>query len=116
MEQTGEHEQEEANQEVGLPLGIDFGNSKISASVWDSKKKAPSIVLNDEKYQFPATLYFSEKNEGQQNEEVAFEEAGESSKQNSEGLKPEVGVEFTPDKNIEYYIYDIKKLIGQKKQ
>ena len=114
MEQTGEHEQEEANQEVGLPLGIDFGNSKISASVWDSKKKAPSIVLNDEKYQFPATLYFSGKNEGQQNEEVAFEEAGESSKQNSEGLKPEVGVEFTPDKNIEYYIYDIKKLIGQK--
>ena len=114
MEQTGEHEQEEANQEVGLPLGIDFGNSKISASVWDSKKKAPSIVLNDGKYQFPATLYFSGKNEEHQNEEVAFEEAGESSKQNSEGLKPEVGVEFTPDKNIEYYIYNIKKLIGQK--
>ena len=114
MEQTGEHEQEEADQEVGLPLGIDFGNSKISASVWDSKKKAPSIVLNDGKYQFPATLYFSGKNEEHQNEEVAFEEAGESSKQNSEGLKPEVGVEFTPDKNIEYYIYNIKKLIGQK--
>ena len=119
MEQTGE--QEEAVHDIGLPLGIDFGNSKISASVWDSKKKAPSIVFIDEKYQFPATLYcsISGKNEERHNEDGAFEEAGEennpnSSKQNIAELKAEIGVEFNADKNIEYFIYDIKKLIGQK--
>ncbi len=54
MEQTGE--QEEMAQK-GLALGIDFGNSKLSAAVWDPNKKSPSIVLIDEKYQLPATLY-----------------------------------------------------------
>ena len=104
MDQTDE--QEEIPQETGLSLGIDFGNSKISAAVWDPQRKAPSIVLIDEKYQFPATLYCTivGKEEDNQN----------SSKNNSVELKAEVGVEYTEDKNIEYFIYDIKKLIGQK--
>ena len=121
MEQTGD--QEEMNQDPGLSLGIDFGNSKISAAVWDSKKKAPSIVTIDGKYQFPATLYvtsLSGKNEEEHNlkgEEGLPEEDNKvnSSKNNGVDLEAEVGVEYTSDKNPKYFVYDIKKLIGQKK-
>ena len=125
MEQTGENE--EMPQEKGLSLGIDFGNSKISAAVWDSKRKAPTMVSVDEKYQFPATLYIyglsgkkEEHNDENEGNDGGFEEAGDennqnnSSKHNNINLKAEVGIEFTDDKNIEYFIYDIKKLIGQK--
>jgi len=114
MEQTGE--QEEISQEIGLSLGIDFGNSKISAAVWDPNKKEPQMVIINGKSKFPATLYFKEldnkKDEGQ-NEEEGGEE-NHSSKHNYLDLKPEVGVEYTQDKNLDYFIYDIKKLIGQK--
>ena len=107
MEQSGN--QEEIPQETGLSLGIDFGNSKISAAVWDSKKKAPSTVLFDGKYQFPATLYCTsipKRKEG--------EESGLDNKISNLDIKADVGVEFTEDKNIENFVYDIKKLIGQK--
>ena len=115
MEQSGE--QEENSQEVGLPLGIDFGNSKISAAVWDSKKKAPSIVLFDGKYQFPATLYCTIIPDKDHNDDNEGEEGGDENNPNSShnaDLKAEAGVEFTQNKNIEHFIYDIKKLIGQK--
>ena len=56
MEQ--QNEQEENNEVPGLSLGIDFGNSKISAAIWDIKRKEPSIVSIDGKNQFPSTLYF----------------------------------------------------------
>ena len=115
MEQSGE--QEENSQETGLSLGIDFGNSKISAAVWDSKKKAPSIVLFDGKYQFPATLYCTIISGKDHNDDNEGEEGGSENNPNSSNnaeLKGEVGVEFTQDKNIEHFIYDIKKLIGQK--
>jgi hypothetical protein len=37
MEQLNEKEENEVS--PGLALGIDFGNSKISGAVWNSKKK-----------------------------------------------------------------------------
>ena len=116
MEQSGE--QEENSQDVGLSLGIDFGNSKISAAVWDSKKKAPSIVLFDGKYQFPATLYCTIISDKEHNDDNEGEEGGDENNPNSSNhnadLRAEAGVEFTQNKNIEHFIYDIKKLIGQK--
>jgi len=102
-------EQEEIPQETGLSLGIDFGNSKISAAVWDPTKKAPSSVLFDGNYQFPATLYCTsipKRKEG--------EESGTNDKISNLDIKADIGVEFTEDKNIENFVYDIKKLIGQK--
>ncbi len=106
MDQTGE--QEEVSQESGLSLGIDFGNSKISAAVWDPIRKEPSIVLTDGKSKFPSTVYItgiSNKKEEGQNEE---EGGGDSD------IKYKVGVKYSSDKNLDYFIYDIKKLIGQK--
>jgi molecular chaperone DnaK (HSP70) len=29
-----------------------------------------------------------------------------------ENLNPEIGVEYTPDKNLDYFVYDIKKFLG----
>lgn len=52
------NDQNEKEEEPGLPLGIDLGNSKISAAIWNKKKKAPSIVLIDGKQQMPSTIYF----------------------------------------------------------
>ena len=100
-----ETENKEIKESPGLALGIDFGNSKISGAVWNSNKKAPSIVTIDKKYQFPATLYF--KNTFQRKE----------SDQNSFNLDSncfEIGTELSMDKDINYFIYDIKKLLGQK--
>ena len=114
MEQTGDQE-EMQKKEPGLSLGIDFGNSKISAAVWESRRKAPSMVSIDGKYQFPATLYcygLPGKKE-EHNDENEGEDNNHNSSKNI-NLKAEVGIDFTNDKNIEYFIYDIKKLIGQK--
>jgi molecular chaperone DnaK (HSP70) len=74
-----------------------------------SKKKAPSNVLFDGKYQFPATLYCTsipKRKEG--------EESGSDNKISNLDIKADVGVEFTEDKNVENFVYDIKKLIGKK--
>ena len=100
------NDQNEKDEEPGLPLGIDFGNSKISAAIWNIKKKAPSIVLIDEKHQFPSTIYFKgviPNNEEGKNEELNL---------NDDSF--DVGVDYSLDKNVDYYIYDIKKLLGQK--
>ena len=107
MEQSGD--QEEMPQETGLSLGIDFGNSKISAAVWDPQKKAPSNVIFDGKYQFPATLYCTSipkrKDEG----------AGSDTISNLD-IKAKIGVDFDAQEidNFENFVYDIKKLIGQR--
>ena len=103
MEKTDN--QVEMPQEKGLSLGIDFGNSKISGAVWDSNKKAPSIVLVDDKYEFPATLYctnLTDKEEIEPNPNFK--------------VKAEVGVDLTDEKNINFFVYNIKKLIGQKSE
>ena len=109
MREENENENENGDQKEspGLALGIDFGNSKISAAVWNSQKKAPSIVLFDGKYQFPSTLYFNsiiEKKEQGQNQDINI---------NNDSF--DVGVDLSIDKNTDYYIYDIKRLLGQKK-
>ena len=106
MEQTGE--QEEVTQEQpGLPLGIDFGNSKISCAVWDLNKKAPVMVEFNKMTQFPATLYCSSIFD--KKESVPNEGSGEEN-----DLCPEIGLDYSEEKETKYYIYDIKKLIGQK--
>ena len=109
MREENENENENGDQKEspGLALGIDFGNSKISAAVWNSQKKAPSIVLFDGKYQFPSTLYFNsiiDKKEQGQNQDINI---------NNDSF--DVGVDLSIDKNTDYYIYDIKRLLGQKK-
>ena len=96
----------DTNSPPGLALGIDFGNSKISGAVWNSKKKAPSIILIDEKYQFPATLYF--------NSVIEKKEEGKNQDVNIDNNSFDVGVDLSMDKNTDYYIYDIKKILGQK--
>ena len=141
MDQTGE--QEEIPQETGLALGIDFGNSKVSAAVWDMSKKSPLIVIDPEtdQYQFPATLYFSGNGKGNSykksnnnqdigvakpNEyKISNEEESNQNKENENSenknnevnigdLKAEIGVDFQKNYNLDYYVYDVKKLIGQK--
>ena len=118
MEEEGD--QNKKTEDKGLCLGIDFGNSKISAAVWNSKRKAPSMVSIDGKYQFPATLYcygISKKEElNDQNRELeeAAEDNNNSSNRNNPNIKAEVGIEFTEEKDIEFFVYDIKKIIGRK--
>jgi hypothetical protein len=100
----GQNEQETIKEAPGLALGIDFGNSKISGAVWNCNKKAPSIVLFDEKYEFPATLYYKNIIK-KENEDIHMD-----------NNSFDVGVEFSLDQNVDYFIYDIKKLLGQKKR
>ena len=98
-------EQEEHQDKGGLALGIDFGNSKISAAVWDINKKIPSMVIDPEtkKYQFPATIYFS-----------GVKKSAEENQDAEDNADYEIGVDFKDSYNLDNYIYDIKKLIGQK--
>ena len=66
-------EQDEHQEKGGLALGIDFGNSKISAAVWDINKKIPSMVIDPQTkaYQFPATIYYSGiKKNGSNNKKI----------------------------------------------
>lgn len=102
----------------GLCLGIDFGCSKIQGAVWSFKKKRPIIVKQsnpkdskDIKYQIPSTLRITPKkveprstknlNEATNDPEMAIED-----------LSFEAGVEMDHNDDLNYYIYDIKKLIG----
>ena len=39
MNQSNEQNKEESIQDKGLALGIDFGNSQISAAVWRPEKR-----------------------------------------------------------------------------
>ena len=103
MEEPNVKEENEVS--PGLALGIDFGNSKISGAVWDTKKKAPSIVLIDEKIEYPSTLYY--------NNTISKKESDKIEEINMNSF--EVGAGYTIDKNMKYFIYDIKKLIGQRK-
>ena len=106
MDQSGSQSQEEQPKNLGLSLGIDFGNSQISASVWLPDKKIAEIIKFDSKSSFPSTLYFSDlalKKENQENNESNID---------LENLNPEIGVEYTPDKNLDYFVYDIKKFLG----
>ena len=106
MDQSGSQSQEEQPKNLGLSLGIDFGNSQISAAVWLPDKKIAEIIKFDSKSSFPSTLYFSYlalKKENQENNESNID---------FENLNPEIGVEYTPDKNLDYFVYDIKKFLG----
>jgi len=105
MDPSGDQSQEEIPQDLGLALGIDFGNSQISAAVWCPDKKKADMVKFDDKSSFKSTLYFSELAEKKEENESNIEQ---------DSLNPEIGVEFTSDKILEYFVYDIKKYIGQK--
>ena len=69
------------------------------------QKKAPSIVLIDEKIEYPSTLYY--------NNTISKKESDKIEENNMNSF--EVGDGYTIDKNMKYFIYDIKKLIGQRK-
>ena len=101
----GQSDQKGVKESPGLALGIDFGNSKISGAVWNSNKKAPSIVLFNGKYQFPSTLYYKNIIEKNENEDIHMD-----------SNSFDIGVEFSIEQNTDYFIYDIKKLLGQKKK
>ena len=112
MEQSGE--QEESQNEKTISLGIDFGNSKISSAIWNNKNKGPEMVLIDGKPSFPSTVYCT--GISNKREEGSNEEGGEnpSSRQTNISISAEAGVEFDENKNLENYITDIKRFIGQK--
>ena len=105
MDQSGDQIQEEKPQDMGLALGIDFGNSHISAAVWRPDKKSADMVNFEGKSSFDTNLYFSE---------LAMKKEGNESNMEIDSLNPEIGVEFTNDKNMDYFVYDIKKLLGKK--
>ena len=104
MEETNENN--EIKETPGLALGIDFGNSKISGAVWNIHKKAPSIVMVDEKYQFLSTLYYKNT--------IKKKESDKTQEINIDSSSFEIGCDFSIDNNMDYFIYDIKKLLGQK--
>jgi molecular chaperone DnaK (HSP70) len=115
MSYSEDQQQEDKTIDKGLALGIDFGNSQISAAVWRPEKRAPDMLKFGNKSSFPATLYFSdlaEKHnlEAQQNEGEANESKIED---NPSDITPKVGEEFTNDKNIDYFVYDVKKYMGK---
>ena len=115
MSYSEDQQQEDKNIDKGLALGIDLGNSQISAAVWRPEKRAPDMLKFGNKSFFPATLYFSdlaEKHdiEAQQNEREGSESKIES---NPSDMTPKIGEEFTYDKNIDYFVYDIKKYMGK---
>ena len=105
MDPSGDQSKEEMHQDLGLALGIDFGNSQISAAVWRPDKKKADMVKFEDKSSFKSTLYFSELAEKKEENESNIEQ---------ESLNPEIGVDFTSNKKLEYFVYDIKKYIGQK--
>ena len=105
MDQSGDQSQEEKPQDLGLALGIDFGNSHISAAVWRPDKKSVDLVKFNGKSSFKATLYFSD---------LALKKEGNESNVEIDNLNPEIGVDFTNDKNLDYFVYDIKKILGKK--
>ena len=105
MDQSGDQIQEEKPQDMGLALGIDFGNSHISAAVWRPDKKSADMVNFEGKSSFDTNLYFSE---------LAMKKEGNESNMEIDSLNPEIGVEFSNDKNMDYFVYDIKKLLGKK--
>ena len=105
MDQSGDLSQEEKPQDLGLALGIDFGNSQISAAVWRQDKKSADMVKFDGKSSFKSTLYFSD---------LASKKEGNESNMEMDSLNPEIGADYTNDKNLEYFVYDIKKILGKK--
>jgi molecular chaperone DnaK (HSP70) len=118
MDQSGEQPQEEVPKDTGLALGIDFGNSQISAAVWNPDKKSADMIKFGKKSSFPATLYFSNSTEKKESEMAEENERDDNENKiepsnEKEDSGPEIGEEFTPDKNLELFVYDIKKYLGQ---
>ena len=119
MTQSEEQLQDDVPQNSGLALGIDFGNSQISAAVWRPEKKTSDMVKFGDKSSFPATLYFSglaekgERNLDDQNEREDHESKIENDLSDEDNIKPEIGLEFSNKKNIDYFVYDIKKYMGK---
>ena len=105
MDPSRDHSHEEMPQDLGLALGIDFGNSQISAAVWSPDKKKADMVKFDDKSSFKSTLYFSELAERKDGENESNIE--------QESLNPEIGVDFTFDKKLEFFVYDIKNILDQ---
>ena len=117
MTQSDEQIQDEVPQGTGLALGIDFGNSQISAAVWRPDKKTADMVKFGDKSSFPATLYFrglGEKPQRSLEDQNEQESENENNPEEDDGYKPVIGVEYSSKKNMDYFVYDIKKYMGKK--
>ena len=117
MTQSEEQIQDEVPQGTGLALGIDFGNSQISAAVWRPDKKTADMVKFGDKSSFPATLYFrglGEKPQRSLEDPNEQESENENNPEEEDGYKPVIGVEYSNKKNMDYFVYDIKKYMGKR--
>ena len=117
MTQSDEQIQDEVPQGTGLALGIDFGNSQISAAVWRPDKKTADMVKFGDKSSFPATLYFrglGEKPQRSLEDQNEQESENENNPEEDDGYKPVIGVEYSSKKNMDYFVYDIKKYMGKR--
>jgi molecular chaperone DnaK (HSP70) len=117
MTQSEEQIQDEVPQGTGLALGIDFGNSHISAAVWRPDKKTADMVKFGDKSSFPATLYFrglGEKPQRSLEDQNEQESENENNPEEDDGYKPVIGVEYSSKKNMDYFVYDIKKYMGKR--
>ena len=52
MSYSEDQQQEDKTIDKGLALGIDFGNSQISAAVWRPEKRAPDMLKFGNKSSF----------------------------------------------------------------
>ena len=114
-----------------IAIGIDFGTTKISGSVWNKKTKNINMILDDKThlYSYPSTLNFENANAYLEKEEIeekgpvlANEEEQRPNEENSNNIQedsknnlmPHIGekINEVPVKNV--FVYDIKKILGNK--
>ena len=115
-----------------IAIGIDFGTTKISGSVWNKKTKNINIIIIDEETKltsYPSTLNFENANAYLEKEEIeekgpvlANEEEQRPNEENSNNIQedsknnlmPHIGekINEVPVKNV--FVYDIKKILGNK--
>ena len=107
-----------------IAIGIDFGTTKISGSVWNKKTKNINMILDDKTqlYSYPSTLNFENANAYLEKEEIEEkgpileneeekrpDEENNNNEHSQNNLMPHIGekINEVPVKNV--FVYDIKK-------